>query len=77
MHALFHLPVASLTVLPGKSGVGGGILSVVLGFASIAVWSPGLNSNGNSQLGTLALERLVSQTGWSVFDDHSHGEVRP
>lgn len=54
--------------LPGKSGVGGGILTVVPGFASIAVWSPGLNANGNSQLGTLALERLVSQTGWSVFD---------
>ena len=54
--------------LPGKSGVGGGILAVAPGRASIAVWSPGLNAQGNSQLGTLALERLAARTGWSVFD---------
>lgn len=54
--------------LPGKSGVGGGILAIAPGIASIAVWSPGLNARGNSQLGTLALERLVQRTGWSVFD---------
>jgi glutaminase len=54
--------------LPGKSGVGGGILAIVPGAASIAVWSPGLNERGNSQLGTLALERLVQRTGWSVFE---------
>jgi glutaminase len=54
--------------LPGKSGVGGGILAVAPGKASIAVWSPGLNERGNSQLGTLALERLVQRTGWSVFE---------
>lgn len=52
---------------PGKSGVGGGILAVVPGRASIAVWSPGLNSQGNSQLGTRALERIAQHTGWSVF----------
>jgi len=39
----------------------------VPGRASIAVWSPGLNDNGNSKLGTLALEELARQTGWSVF----------
>jgi glutaminase len=57
--------------LPGKSGVGGGILAIVPGVASIAVWSPGLNERGNSQLGTLALERLVQRTGWSVFEPKS------
>lgn len=57
--------------LPGKSGVGGGILAVVPGIASIAVWSPGLNPSGNSQLGQLALERLVQRTGWSVFEPRS------
>jgi glutaminase len=57
--------------LPGKSGVGGGILAIVPGIASIAVWSPGLNERGNSQLGTLALERLVQRTGWSVFEQRS------
>lgn len=59
--------------LPGKSGVGGGILAVVPGRASIAVWSPGLNERGNSQLGTVALERLVQRTGWSVFEAHGIG----
>jgi glutaminase len=54
--------------LPGKSGVGGGILAVAPGIASIAVWSPGLNAAGNSHLGQLALERLVQRTGWSVFE---------
>lgn len=53
--------------LPGKSGVGGGILAIAPGKAAIAVWSPGLNANGNSMLGTLALERVADATGWSVF----------
>jgi len=53
--------------LPGKSGVGGGILAIAPGRASIAVWSPGLNDRGNSTLGTAAMETLVRATGWSVF----------
>ena len=53
--------------LPGKSGVGGGILAIVPGKASIAVWSPGLNAFGNSLLGSLALERLAKALDWSVF----------
>jgi len=53
--------------LPGKSGVGGGILAVAPGKASIAVWSPGLNEYGNSLVGTAALELLAQRTGWSVF----------
>ena len=55
--------------LPGKSGVGGGILAVAPMKASIAVWSPGLNRIGNSLLGSLALEQLVKATGWSVFGE--------
>ncbi|MBL8832420.1 MAG: glutaminase [Rhodospirillales bacterium] len=53
--------------LPGKSGVGGGILAVAPRRASIAVWSPGLNASGNSLVGALALESLSRRTGWSVF----------
>ncbi|MGC4071174.1 MAG: glutaminase [Nibricoccus sp.] len=53
--------------LPGKSGVGGGILTIVPNRAVIAVWAPGLDANGNSLLGTAALEMLVQRTGWSVF----------
>ena len=53
--------------LPGKSGVGGGILAIVPGQASIAVWSPGLNRYGNSHKGTEALAILARQMGWSIF----------
>lgn len=53
--------------LPGKSGVGGGILMIAPGRASVAVWSPGLNAQGNSKLGTEAAERLARAMGWSVF----------
>lgn len=53
--------------LPGKSGVGGGLLMVAPDRASIAIWSPGLNETGNSRAGSYAAERLAQFTGWSVF----------
>lgn len=53
--------------IPGKSGVGGGILAIVPGKASITVWSPGLNHRGNSKLGSEALEQLAAVMNWSVF----------
>jgi glutaminase len=53
--------------LPAKSGVGGGILLIAPTRASIAVWSPGLNAQGNSKLGTMAAEMLTERMGWSVF----------
>jgi glutaminase len=53
--------------LPGKSGVGGGILAIAPGKASIAVWSPGLDAVGNSHLGRIALEMLTKRLGWSIF----------
>lgn len=55
--------------LPGKSGVGGGILAIAPGKASIAVWSPGLDTSGNSRLGRIALEALTKRMGWSVFGE--------
>jgi glutaminase len=53
--------------LPGKSGVGGGILAIAPGKGSIAVWSPGLDPSGNSHLGRIALEALTRRLGWSIF----------
>ncbi len=55
--------------LPGKSGVGGGIFAIAPGKASIAAWSPGLDSAGNSHLGRIALEELTKRMGWSVFGE--------
>lgn len=54
--------------LPGKSGVGGGILCIAPGRGSIAAWSPGLNEAGTSLVGALALEHFAYAAGWSVFD---------
>lgn len=53
--------------LPGKSGVGGGIVAIIPGKMAIAVYSPGLNKNGNSLVGTKALELFTSFTGLSIF----------
>src|SRR5690606_37930299 len=53
--------------LPGKSGVGGGIVAVHPEEYSIAVWSPKLNAKGNSLLGIETLERLTTKTGLSIF----------
>lgn len=53
--------------LPCKSGVGGGIMAVVPDTLSLCVWSPALDSTGNSHLGRMALELFVAKTGLSVF----------
>jgi len=53
--------------LPGKSGVGGGILAIAPGVGTVCVWSPGLNAAGTSLAGAVALEKLVESTGWSIF----------
>jgi glutaminase len=53
--------------LPAKSGVGGGILALVPGDMSVAVWSPGLDATGNSLAGTYALERFTTLTARSIF----------
>lgn len=53
--------------LPGKSGVGGGIVAVVPRQMSICVYSPQLNAQGNSLIGTKALELFTTKTGLSIF----------
>ena len=35
--------------LPGKSGVGGGILAIAPGHGAIAAWSPALNASGRAR----------------------------
>ncbi|MDQ0779310.1 glutaminase [Streptomyces aurantiacus] len=53
--------------LPGKSGVGGGVIAVVPGRCTLCVWSPGLDEHGNSVAGVTALDRFTTITGLSVF----------
>lgn len=58
---------AYLVGLPGKSGVGGGIAAIYPLEYSVAVWSPRLNSKGNSVMGIKALELLTTETKESIF----------
>lgn len=56
-----------LVGLPGKSGVGGGIVAIYPLQYSVAVWSPRLNAKGNSVMGMKALELLTTETKESIF----------
>lgn len=53
--------------LPGKSGVGGGIVAILPGEYAIAVWSPRLNKKGNSYRGMKFLEHFTRETKSSIF----------
>lgn len=53
--------------LPGKSGVGGGIVALLPQCFTIATWAPALNPKGNSYLGMQALEQFTTKTKLSIF----------
>lgn len=53
--------------LPGKSGVGGGIVAINPGDYAITVWSPPLNYKGNSHHGMAFLEKFTTAVGDSIF----------
>lgn len=53
--------------LPGKSGVGGGIIAIHPNKYAIAVYSPKLNLKGNSYRGMAFLEELTTELGSSIF----------
>ncbi|MCB0748151.1 MAG: glutaminase, partial [Ignavibacteriae bacterium] len=53
--------------LPGKSGVGGGIIAIHPNQYAIAVWSPRLNKKGNSYKGMRFLEEFTTESQLSIF----------
>ena len=53
--------------LPGKSGVGGGIIAIHPDQYAIAVWSPKLNEKGNSFRGMKFLEEFTTRSELSIF----------
>ena len=53
--------------LPGKSGVGGGIVALYPHNYAIAVWSPRLNPKGNSFKGMKLLEEVTTYSELSIF----------
>jgi len=55
------------TGTPAKSGVGGGILAVVPGKLAIGVFSPPLDSFGNSVRGQLAAASIIKELGLNPY----------
>ena len=53
--------------LPCKSGVAGGIIALVPGRGAVCVWSPPLDSSGNSSAGRVALHELAERLELSLF----------
>jgi glutaminase len=53
--------------LPGKSGVGGGIVAILPDKYSIVVCRPKLNEKGNSYKGMKFLEMFTTETQTSIF----------
>ena len=53
--------------LPGKSGVGGGIVALCPSRFTIAAWSPRLGPKGNSLRATHALKLFATKTNASIF----------
>ena len=55
--------------IPTKSGVGGGLLSVVDGELGIGIYGPALDEKGNSIAGMSILEYLSKEMDYHVFGD--------
>lgn len=53
--------------IPCKSGVAGGVLGVLPGAGAVCVWSPPLDSSGNSSAGRAALHELAERLDLSLF----------
>lgn len=53
--------------LPAKSGVGGGILTVVPGVMGIAAFSPPLDETGNSVRGQLMAAAVAQEMGYNLY----------
>jgi len=53
--------------LPGKSGVGGGIVTVAPGKGGLGTFSPRLDSAGNSVRGTLLTRHLSETLGLNIY----------
>jgi glutaminase len=58
---------ASTVGLPGKSGMGGGLLAVMPGVAAIAGFSPPLDPSGNSVRGQLMVAHVAKTLGWDLY----------
>ena len=60
--------------IPAKSGVSGGLLGVIPGLMGIGVFSPGLDSKGNTVRGIKVFQELSERFGLHVFESGFQGE---
>jgi glutaminase A len=54
--------------LPGKSGVAGAVYAIVPNVCAICVWSPRLDSHGNSARAVEFFQRLLARVPIGIFD---------
>jgi glutaminase len=62
--------------LPGKSGIGGGIVTVSPGKGGLGTFAPRLDGAGNSVKGQLVARFLAEELGLDVFVSEPAGPVR-
>ncbi|WP_305813383.1 glutaminase A [Photobacterium leiognathi] len=58
--------------LPGKSGVGGGLLTIIPNVGALAAFSPRLDQFGNSVRGQLMIKHVAQTMGWNLFNSKQH-----
>jgi glutaminase len=61
--------------LPGKSGVGGGLITVAPGKGGLGTFSPRLDRAGNSIRGQLATKFLSTRLGLNIFASEPENDV--
>jgi glutaminase len=59
--------------MPGKSGIGGGIVTVTPGKGALGTFSPPLDDAGNSVRGQLAARHLTRVLGLDLLASDAHG----
>ena len=59
--------------IPTKSGVGGGLISVVDGELGIGIYGPSLDEKGNSIAGIAMLEDISKEMDYHMFGNRKKG----